>query len=136
MKYGIPTALLFSCLTVFNARGEITIESVDNSDGQSTIALNVNIDAAGGASTPSPWFSVSGSVYTPGSFNGIIGITMDAMKNVSVDAATRGDELTDGTFDRDDNGYIGVQGAPNSGGIGAEASSRRNHTLIRWADQH
>ncbi|MBN2164633.1 MAG: sulfatase-like hydrolase/transferase [Pontiellaceae bacterium] len=130
MKNRTLSALLCAFLALAQSRGQIVIESIDSSDGQSTIALNVNLDSSGGASTPSPWFTVSGSVYTPGAFGGIIGITMDAIKNVSTDEATRGDKLTDGTFDRDDSGYMGVQNNPNGGGIGTDASNREGIALL------
>ncbi|WP_193214786.1 PEP-CTERM sorting domain-containing protein [Luteolibacter marinus] len=112
------------------ARGAVIIESTNNSDGQSEIALNVSVDGAGAVTTGSPWFGLSGSVSQAGAFGGTIGVTFDAAKNMSTSGPTIGDELADGTFDRDDAGFMGVVGNPNAGGIGADATNHEGITIF------
>lgn len=110
-------------------RGAVIIDSTNNSDGQSTIDLNVGIDGSGVVTTGSPWFSLTGSIAQAGAFGGTIGVTFDAAKNMSTSGPTIGDELTDGTFDRDDAGLMGVVGNPNAGGIGADATNHEGVTI-------
>ena len=91
--------------------------------------MNVNIDAAGLASTPSPVFNAAGSVSQSGAFGGTVGVSIHAMKNVSTGAATLGNELAAGMINRDASGYLGVQDDPNGGGIGADAVTREGLRL-------
>ncbi len=114
----LPLAAVFGALSLPAASGAVLIDSINDSDGQSQIDLNVFIDGTGVVTTGSPWFSLSGSVSEPGAFGGTVGVTFDAAKNMSVFGANIGDELTEGTFDRDGDGYMGVVGNPNAGGIG------------------
>lgn len=111
------------------ATAAVIINSTNNSDGQSAIDLNVNIDATGAVTTGSPWFALSGSIGQAGAFGGTIGVTFDAAKNMSTSGPTIGDELTDGNFDRDDAGFMGVVGNPNAGGIGADATNHEGVTI-------
>ncbi len=108
----------------------VTVTSISDGSGTSTTDLNVNIDGSGNASTPSPLFNVGGSFTDSGTFNGTVGITIDAMKNTSTAAETHGDKLTNGNIQRDPAGFIGVEGNPNAGGIGADATNREGLQFI------
>lgn len=109
---------ILSLAAIPTTDGAVIVESMVSGASSSTINLNVNYDASGAASTPSPWFNATGSTTFPGAYGGVVGITLDAMSDVSTAAATLGDELVDGSFDVDGAGFLGVAGAPNSGGIG------------------
>ncbi len=106
------------------AFSEIVIRSVGVADGASEIGVLAGMDGAGNATGTTTEWTVTGSASESGAFGGSVQVTFDAMKNVSTNVATLGNKLTDGTVDRDPNGYIGVQGAPNSTGIGADAINR------------
>ncbi|MBB5352810.1 hypothetical protein HNR46_003058 [Haloferula luteola] len=121
--------VLVPALLVSAASGAVVIDSINNGDGMSEISLNINIDGSGAVTTGSPWFALSGSITEAGAFGGTIGVTFDAAKNLSTLTSTLGDELEEGYFDRDDNGYMGVQVDPNSGGIGANASNHEGVTI-------
>ena len=121
---------MLMCLGAIEASASIVINSSSDTNPGSTIDLNINIDEAGSASTPSPWFNVSGSIGFPDAFGGTVGIRIDAMKNVSTNAATLGDELVDGNIDRDGDGYMGVSDNPNGGGIGANDTTREGLSFI------
>ncbi len=117
-------------LAIMGASAAIVVDSSTGDNPGSRIDLNVNIDGSGSASTGSPWFNVSGSTSQSGAFGGTIGITIDGMKNASTNTATLGDELVDGDIDRDGAGYMGIVGAPNAGGIGADASNHEGLSFI------
>ncbi|MBN2162052.1 MAG: hypothetical protein JXR25_11460 [Pontiellaceae bacterium] len=123
MNKRITAAVSLACLVAVGASASISIESTAGGSLASTIDMNVFIGGTGAASTGSPWFSVSGGTTESGAFDGAIGVTIDAMKNVSLAAGTLGDKLTDGGIDRDAAGFIGVTDNPNGGGIGADASN-------------
>ncbi|MBN2164634.1 MAG: PEP-CTERM sorting domain-containing protein [Pontiellaceae bacterium] len=102
------------------ASAAIVSDSISSGTADDIIGFNINIDESGVGSTPSPWFTATGSVGQSGAFGGTIGITFDGMKNVSTDAATRGDELENGLINRDADGYMGINVNPNGGGIGGD----------------
>ncbi len=120
-KYAVTLCAVL--IAAAGASASVIIDSKAGGSLPSTIDMNVFFDGTGAASTGSPWFNVTGSTTLPGAFNGSVGITIDAMKNVSTNTANLGDELVDGGIDRDGAGLIGVTGNPNSGGIGADASN-------------
>ena len=111
---------LTGILVAAGASASLNIDSISSGTADDTIAFNINIAENGTGSTPSPWFNVTGSVTQSGAFGGAIGITFDGMKNVSTDAATRGDELENGLINRDGDGYMGININPNGGGIGGD----------------
>jgi hypothetical protein len=112
-------ALLASAIIV---QASIIVESTVSGTSASTLNLDIDIEA-GLASSSSTNFTISGSVSATTAFGGMIGLTLDAMKNVSTNALTRGDKLSDGVFDGDAAG-LGVAYAPTLGGIGTDSTSR------------
>ncbi|MGE4488214.1 MAG: hypothetical protein AB7E95_01570 [Kiritimatiellales bacterium] len=100
----------------------ITVESTVLGASVSALDLNIGIDA-GLASSESTNFNVSGAVTTTTAFGRTIHLTLDAMKNVSTNASTRGDKLVDGTLNGSLAG-LGVSSDPNTGGIGCDSVSR------------
>jgi hypothetical protein len=93
-----------------------------------SLSMTVLIDGSGAASTASGVFSATGSVTESGAFGGTIGVTLNAMANVSTDLATLGDQITAGTFDRAST-LLGVSGDPSGGGIGYQAGRREGITF-------
>ncbi|MBN2162053.1 MAG: hypothetical protein JXR25_11455 [Pontiellaceae bacterium] len=122
--------VVFVGLAAAGSQAAIVVDSVSDANPGSSINLNVNIDSEGNASTPSPWFNVSGSAGLSGAAGSTIGISMDAMKNASTNAVTLGDKLVDGGIDRDGNGFMGVSDNPNGGGIGADGSNHEGLSFI------
>jgi len=110
--------------------------SIDSTGGNatlgSTLALNINIDGTGAVSTPSPLFALSGNLTEPGAFGGTVGVTFDAAKDMSTNSLdlTIGNELTDGNLQRDANGFLGVNLAPNGGGIGSDGIIHEGITIL------
>ena len=131
----MTAVLSFASLMAVGASASITVESTAGGSLASSIDMNVFLDAEGGGSTGSPWFSVSGGTTESGAFDGAIGITIDAMKDVSTDPATLGDKLVDGGIDRDGAGLIGVTDAPNGGGIGGDSASTTHEGLAFNIDE-
>ncbi|WP_193214787.1 sulfatase-like hydrolase/transferase [Luteolibacter marinus] len=111
-------------LSLSPAFAEIIVRSNGNTGGVSEVGILAELDGSGNGFSATGIWDVSGSVTEPGAFNGSVRLKFDAMKNVSTDPATLGDELVDGNVDRDANGYIGVEGNPNGGGIGADVTNR------------
>ncbi|GAA5481140.1 PEP-CTERM sorting domain-containing protein [Haloferula sargassicola] len=104
--------------------GAVTIQTTGalGGYGGSNLDMNVFFDGAGVSSTGSPFFTAPGSTVLAGAFGGSVGISFDAMADVSLAPATLGDELTDANFNVDGAGFVGVAGGPNSGGIGGNAT--------------
>lgn len=128
MKSRILIAAAACCVASLEA--SVVVTSISGNSGTSTTDLNVNVNGSGSASSPSPLFAVSGSFADSGTFGGTVGITIDAMKNTSIAAETRGDKLADGLINRDLEGLMGVGADPNAGGIGADASNREGLLFI------
>jgi hypothetical protein len=98
----------------------------------STESVDVDIDYSGNASSTNSHYNISGSTAETGAFNATINVQLDAMKNTSADAATRGNKLTDANFNWD-NTYekgLGVNGDPNSGGVGYSETEGREGIQI------
>ena len=123
--------LLSLGLTIIPAFSEILVRSNGTASGESEVGILAEIDGSGNGFSSTTVWNVTGSVGEPGAFSGSVRLKFDAMKNVSTDPATLGDELVDGTVDRDANGFIGVQANPNAGGIGADAQNREG-VAIRY----
>jgi len=98
----------------------------------SSITTDITFDGSGGIDINSNTFRfpATGSVSESGAFGGTIGITLNAMANVSTAPATLGDQLTAGTFNWNSN-IMGVQGDPaaNGDGIGFGNGSREGITF-------
>ncbi len=107
------------------AVAQVVVTSTGGLGTAASLNPNLTISASGVASTASGVFSASGSVTESGAFGGTIGVTFTAMKNVSTDPATLGNQITGGTLQRDAAGYLGVDAGANTGGIGYDAALGR-----------
>jgi hypothetical protein len=121
---------LFAVLAAALPAGAAVVVTSTGTTGTSSASLSMTvlINGSGTASTGSGPFSAVGSVTESGAFGGTIGVTLTAMANVSTDLATRGDQITAGTFDRAST-LLGVSGDPNGGGIGYQAGRREGITF-------
>lgn len=106
------------------ADAEILVRSTGTGSGDSEVGILAEIDASGNGASGTTLWEVTGQLSEAAAFGSGVRWKFDAMKNVSIDPSTWGDELKDGAIDRDGNGLIGVQGNPNGGGIGADAENR------------
>ena len=125
----IPLLPLLRVLVAFvitnaPAFSEIVVRSKGTASGSSEVGILAEIDASGNGQSATNVWAISGSVEEAGAFGGSVRFKFDAMKSVSTESATLGDKLVDGLVDRDGDGYIGVQGNPNGGGIGADNQNR------------
>ncbi|MEA2068503.1 MAG: hypothetical protein U9P12_04820, partial [Verrucomicrobiota bacterium] len=102
----------------------VVVVSTDPSDSDSTLAVDLFVDADGTVSTPGSGMAVSGLARELGTRNGTVSFMFDAMKNVSTNLATRGEKLLDGNIYRDSLGKIAVLGEPGGYGLGADAVNR------------
>lgn len=116
----------------FEVLGEqpIVITSTDGSEPGSTLALDVLISNGGTVTTTNSGMTASGLTRNSGAFNGVIGLTIDAMKNVDTTPATLGDKLVDGDIERNSSGHMGVVGDPSGGGISQDATNREGLQFV------
>jgi hypothetical protein len=130
IKTGMITATLI--IATLGANAAITVGTSSNNGG-STLGLDISIGSDKTATSTSTEFTVDGEATTAAAIGATVGLTVDAIKNVSTNAATRGDKLTDGSFNTDA-GVLGVYLNPNAGGIGNDASGDREGIQIAFDD--
>lgn len=122
----LPATFFTALSLAISADAALVIASNGSNAEISSISTNIKFDGVGGIAMNSNTdrFGATGSVSESGAFGGTIGITLNAMKNVSTAPATLGDQLTPGSFNWNAN-VMGVQDDPNGGGIGNQLGGSR-----------
>lgn len=120
-----PSSLYQDQLARRVGRRKTTVSVLSKSPDEPGSGLNftLNFSYLGIASSGTPGMEASGETNQADFYNSSLGVRLEAIKNVSTDPATLGDNLAGGSIDRDSAGYLGVIGNPGGNGLSSESGN-------------